>query len=90
MAQTTPLTRHLQVQFQIGTSTNGRPKLKNQNYAYLSPSAVDDDILAVGQALAALSADTLYQIARVDQTGIAATPATSTSSGSTSTSTTTG
>ncbi|MCL6454097.1 MAG: DUF1659 domain-containing protein [Alicyclobacillus sp.] len=72
MAQVTPLSRSLQLQFQIGTLQNGMPQVQNRTFKYLSPSASDDDILAVGQALAGLFADTLVQVARVDQDGIAA------------------
>lgn len=71
MTTVTPLSRHLQLQFQNGTTAAGRPKLKNHNYAHVSPNASDDDVLAVGQALAGLCADAVYQIARVDQNGLA-------------------
>ncbi|MCL6444333.1 MAG: DUF1659 domain-containing protein, partial [Alicyclobacillus sp.] len=71
MATATPMSRRLQLQFENGTTATGHPKLKNQNYAHVSPAATDDDVLAVGQALAGLSADTLYQIARLDQASLA-------------------
>ncbi len=74
MAQVTPLSRHLQLQFQIGTTSKGLPKLRNRNYTHVSSSISDDDLLAVGQALGGLFADPLYQVTRVDQNGIAATP----------------
>lgn len=72
MATVTPITRHLQLQFQVGTTAKGEPKLQNRNFAHVSPSASDDDLLAVGQALAGLINESLYQVARVDQSGIAA------------------
>jgi len=72
MATVTPITRHLQLQFQVGTTAKGDPKLQNRNFAHVSPSASDDDLLAVGQALATLIDETLFQIARVDQNGLAA------------------
>lgn len=72
MAQVTPISRNLQLQFENGTTASGLPKLKNKNYAHVLPSAADDDVLAVGQAIAGLTADALYTIARVDQAGLAA------------------
>ncbi|MCF8566363.1 DUF1659 domain-containing protein [Alicyclobacillus tolerans] len=78
MAQTTPLSRRLQLQFQIGTTSTGNPKLKSVNYTYVLPGATDDDVLSVGQALAPLFADTLYQIVRVDDTSIAPSATTTT------------
>lgn len=72
MATVTPITRHLQLQFQVGTTAKGETKLQNRNFAHVSPSASDDDLLAVGQALAGLINESLYQVARVDQSGIAA------------------
>jgi len=84
MAQVTPISRHLQLQFQVGTTTSGAPKLKSQNYPHVSPIALDDDILAVGQAIAGLFNETLYEVARVDQSGLTATPTTTGSTGTTS------
>ncbi|MDQ0190067.1 DUF1659 domain-containing protein [Alicyclobacillus cycloheptanicus] len=81
MATITPLSRHLQLQFQNGTLASGKPKVKNQSYTNVSPSAADDDILAVGQALAALSSETLLGIARLDQSGLAAAAATASNTG---------
>ncbi|MBX6352598.1 MAG: DUF1659 domain-containing protein [Thermoflavifilum sp.] len=72
MAQLTPLARTLQLQFLNGTMADGRPKLRNRNWAHVRPDAADDDVLAVGQAIAALCADSLYSINRVDQTGMTA------------------
>ncbi|GMA51148.1 hypothetical protein GCM10025857_25050 [Alicyclobacillus contaminans] len=70
MATVTPVSRHLQLQFQIGTTTSGQPKLQNRNFPNVSPSAADADVLAVGQALAGLFAEPLYGIAKVDQSSI--------------------
>ena len=72
MAQVTQLSRHLQLQFQVGTTSKGLPKLKNHNFAHVSPTITDDDLLAVGQALGALFADPLYQVTRVEQDGLSA------------------
>ncbi|EPZ44185.1 MULTISPECIES: DUF1659 domain-containing protein [Alicyclobacillus] len=67
MAQTTPVSRILQIQTQNGTTASGQPKMRNTNYANVAMNASDDDLLAVGQALAALIGEPLVQIARVDQ-----------------------
>ncbi len=75
MAQVTPLSRHLQLQFQVGTNADGTPKIQSRNFANVSPSASDDDVLAVGQALAALFGESLYAVARVDQDQLTATNA---------------
>ncbi|MCL6636583.1 MAG: DUF1659 domain-containing protein [Alicyclobacillus sp.] len=91
MALVTPVSRHLQLQFQAGTSANGQPKLQNRNFAHVSPAAADDDVLAVGQALAALCAQPLYAVTRVDQSSLAAgTPAPAVTTGAGSTSSTAG
>lgn len=71
MATVTALARHLQLQFQNGATVSGQPKVKNQSYGNVSPTAADDDILAVGQALAGLSSQTLLGIARLDQDALA-------------------
>ena len=78
MAQVTQLSRHLQLQFQVGTTSKGMPKLKNRNFAHVSPTVSDDDLLAVGQALAALFAEPLYQVTRVEQDAITASSTTTT------------
>lgn len=67
---TTPLSRRLQLQFQSGTTATGRPKIANRYFPHVNPSAADADVLAVGQALAPLFADSLYQIAVVEQDAI--------------------
>jgi hypothetical protein len=72
MAQVTPLSRRLQLQVQVGTMADGSPKVSTYSFSNVSPQASDDDILAVGQALAALFADPLVQIARVDQEALSA------------------
>jgi len=78
MAQVTPMSRNLQLQFQVGTLSSGLPKLQNRNYPHVSPTAADDDILAIGQALGGLFAETLYQVARVDADELTAATTTTT------------
>ncbi|GMA63346.1 DUF1659 domain-containing protein [Alicyclobacillus fastidiosus] len=72
MAQTTPVSRVLQIQTQVGTTPAGQPKLKSHNYPHVALNATDDDLLAVGQALAALIDEPLVQVARLDQVVITA------------------
>jgi hypothetical protein len=72
MAQTTDLSRILQLQFQVGTTSKGLPKVKNHNFPHVNPAVSDDDLLAAGEAIAALFAATLHQVARVDQTLVTA------------------
>lgn len=67
---TTLMTRRLQLLFQVGTNAAGQPKLKSHYFAHVSPTAVDADVLAVGQALGALFSDPLYQVAIVDQSAL--------------------
>lgn len=85
MAQTTQVSRTLQIQTQTGTLVNGQPKVQRHNFSNVALDAADDDILAVGQALAALMADPLVQIARVDQTSIAADSSSTSASGTSTT-----
>lgn len=73
MTTATLSTRHLQIQLQVGATSQGRPKLKTLNFANVNVTASDDDIMAVGEALSALCADTVYQIGRVDQATYTAT-----------------
>lgn len=83
MAQTTALGTVLQIQTQSGTKANGQPKVKSHNFANVAATASDDDVLAVGQAIAALIGEPLLQIVRVDQAELSAS---SSSSSSTTTS----
>lgn len=87
MAQVTSLSRHLQLQFQTGTTAQGVVKVQNHNFLHLSPSISDDDALAVGQALGQLFATPVYQVAIVEQNGLATDAGTT--SGSVATETTT-
>ncbi|GMA57691.1 uncharacterized protein DUF1659 [Alicyclobacillus sacchari] len=70
MAQTTAVGTTLQLQTQSGTKANGQAQMKVHKFAYVSPNAANDDILAVGQALAALIDEPLMQISRVDVTAL--------------------
>lgn len=83
MAQTTSVGTVLQLQTQTGTTASGQPKVKSHNFANVATNATDDDILAVGQALATLIGEPLVQIVRVDQTALSASSST-TSAGSAS------
>lgn len=80
MAQVTELQRRLVLEFQVGTTSKGQPKLKSHNFAHCSTSISDDDLLAVGEALAALFPDALYQVTRLDSFGIVANATTATGS----------
>lgn len=84
MANSTVIGTTLQLQTQNGTKANGDPKISNHNFPNVSPSASNDDILAVGQAIAALIGESLVQIVRVDQTALTSDSAPSTSSGTAS------
>jgi|GEM_PF-925848 len=56
----------LQLQTQSGTRANGQPKLKVHKFNHVSPQAADDDLLAVGLALAQLIDEPLVQVERVN------------------------
>ncbi|ACV57422.1 DUF1659 domain-containing protein [Alicyclobacillus acidocaldarius] len=67
MAQTSlALGTTLQLQTQSGTRANGQPKLKVHKFNHVSPQAADEDLLAVGLALAQLIDEPLVQVERVD------------------------
>ncbi|MCY0870699.1 MAG: DUF1659 domain-containing protein [Firmicutes bacterium] len=70
MAQTTELGRVLQLQFNVGTTSKGEIKVKNHNFPHVNPNVADDDLLAVGNALADLFSMPLYQVARTDQVAL--------------------
>ncbi|WP_067625666.1 DUF1659 domain-containing protein [Alicyclobacillus acidiphilus] len=86
MANGTAIGTTLQIQTQNGTKASGEPKISNHNFPNVSASASSDDVLAVGQALAALIGEPLVQIVRVDQTALT----TSTAPESTATASTAG
>jgi len=72
MAQVTPVSSQLQFQLQSGAAADGTPVISKRTYNNVKPSAADDDVYAIGQALAALFADELVQVVRINQSALAA------------------
>jgi hypothetical protein len=56
----------LSLELQTGVDAQGNPVYRNKNLRSINPSAVDQDLYDVGQALAGLQEYTLSKISRVD------------------------
>jgi predicted aconitase len=55
---------------QIGETEEGTPLFKDKSYSMVLPNANEDDLFAVGEALASLSAWKLHHIQRIDRENI--------------------
>ena len=67
MAIVTKNPTSLKLRFDCGIDdTTGKTKTKNKTYSNLKHSASNDDIYAVGDAIASLQKHDLLEIARID------------------------
>ena len=64
--QKIPAKSILNIQVQTGTNTNGLPILVNRSYSGVKVDAKDDDVMAVGQAIAAVQSLPVMAYQRVD------------------------
>jgi len=56
----------LNLEVQTGVDAQGNPVYRNRNYKSIDPSAADQDLYDVAQAIAGLQSYTLSKISRVD------------------------
>lgn len=56
----------LNVQVQTGVNTSGLPIVTNRSYGGIKVTAADDDVMAVGQAIAAVQSLPVMAYQRVD------------------------
>lgn len=56
----------LNIQVQTGVNTSGQPIVTNRSYSGIKVTAADDDVMAVGQAIAAVQSLPVMAYQRVD------------------------
>ncbi|UOF92174.1 DUF1659 domain-containing protein [Fodinisporobacter ferrooxydans] len=59
-------TTHLVIRIIAGTTVDGKAIYKNRTYNNIKVSATDDDVYAVGQAMASLQADQVAAVERIN------------------------
>lgn len=59
-----PDTARLVLRVQDGVDSKGAPVLKNRTFRNLKAAALDDDVAAIGEALAGLQNNTLSAVVR--------------------------
>ena len=64
--QKIPTKSNLNIQVQTGTNTNGLPILVNRSYSGVKVDATNEDVMAVGQAIAAVQSLPVMAYQRVD------------------------
>jgi hypothetical protein len=62
-----PLTSAMEIVVRAGTDAKGNPILATRTYRSVKTTAADEDVLAVGQALAGLQANPVDSIRRVNE-----------------------
>jgi len=68
----TPLETTIRLRVQVGTDAGGNPVLRSRNYDQVKPTATDQSVFDVAQALAGLHRDPVVQVLRVDEKALAA------------------
>lgn len=69
MAVETKNPSSLKIRFDCGLDdVTGRSKVKSKSYSNVKPTALGDDVYAVGAAIASLQKHDLLEIAKVDNT----------------------
>ncbi|MDB5083814.1 MAG: hypothetical protein JWN30_700 [Bacilli bacterium] len=76
--QRNPQAATLVIQVQTGVTAAGKPMVKSKSYPIIDPSATDDQVYAIGQAIASLQQEPAVAIERLDRAVLVATPASST------------
>jgi hypothetical protein len=72
MATAVIATSRLRLVFQVGMDDDGKPLLKAKTFSNIQKSATADQLFQAAQAIIGLSADTLSNIERVDNSDLLA------------------
>ena len=72
MATAVIATSRLRLVFQVGMDDDGKPLLKAKTFNNIQKSATADQLFQAAQAIIGLSADTLSNIERVDNSDLLA------------------
>lgn len=57
----------LRLRFDLGRDdSTGKTKIKSKSYSNVDPSALDDDVYAVGSVISSLQSHTLLELAKID------------------------
>lgn len=64
--KTTKVQSSLQMRYKTGTDTSGKDIIKKQSFSKVKPAVTDDDVLAIGTAVAAVLKYPVVQILRDD------------------------
>jgi len=64
---TNPVGSRLQLRFMVGQDAQGNPIYRSRSYSNVKPAASDDDLFAVGNALAGLQQHTLDEVRRISE-----------------------
>jgi hypothetical protein len=59
-------TSHLIIRTQTGTTPTGKPILKNRAYTNVKVTASDEDVYAIGEAMANLQSDPVVAVERLN------------------------
>ena len=57
----------LQLKFNVGNDENGRPIIKTKTLSNVKSDALDQDIMDISQAMAALQTNILSAVVRLDE-----------------------
>ncbi|WP_406678042.1 DUF1659 domain-containing protein [Moorella sp. ACPs] len=68
----TPLATTLRLQVQTGTGANGQPVYRVRSYSRVKPSASDQDVYDVAQAIGSLQVHPVNAVSRVNENDLSA------------------
>ncbi len=64
---TNPLGSRMQLRLNVGQDDEGNPIYRSRSYSNVKPLASDDDVFAVGNALAGLQQHGLEEVRRINE-----------------------
>lgn len=60
----------LRLYFDEGLDPNSKRIITTKTYSFVDPDAIDDDIMAVANAISGLQKHDLYNVVRIDNTSL--------------------